>query len=239
MVAGGTAEAGGTGVWIAIETSTPVGSLAVWRDGLALELSLGIQGTHSERLLPAIDYALRTTGIEADRISSVVVGAGPGSFTGVRVSAAMAKGWAIARSCELYAYSSLLACAAGSGSGVEVCAMFDARRGEVYAGCYRIDVDGPEELMPPGVWPVPRLLEELGERRLDPVFSGGGALRYAEALTEVQPGARILPAHLAFPRAATLLWLRSIAPGSGRVERPEGWEPIYVRDWRITTGGEG
>jgi tRNA threonylcarbamoyladenosine biosynthesis protein TsaB len=66
----------------------------------------------------------------------VIVGAGPGSFTGVRVAAATARGLAHGLGVPLYAYSSLAAVAMETGLDGNVCALFDARRGEVYAACY-------------------------------------------------------------------------------------------------------
>jgi tRNA threonylcarbamoyladenosine biosynthesis protein TsaB len=71
-------------------------------------------------------------------IEEVVVGAGPGSFTGVRVAGATAKGLVAALDVPLVAYSSLLALVAGVPATGPVCGLFDARRGEVYAGCWRV-----------------------------------------------------------------------------------------------------
>ncbi len=227
-------------VWLAVETATPLGSVAVWRNGLVLEQTLRIQGAHSERVLPAIDHALEVTQTAPDELTALVVGSGPGSFTGVRVAASLAKGWAKARGTPLFAYSSLAAVAAGVGGLGPVCAMFDAKRGEVYAACYEMSGDGLDERVAPGAWRVEALLEELSRRELKPLFAGDGAVAYEEAIRRVAAGARVLPEHLGVPRAAGLLWLRAVAPEWGRVSRPEIWEPHYVREWRLRPdGGEG
>ncbi len=225
-------------VWLAVETSTRVGSVGVWRDGLAFEQTLGIQGVHSELLLLAIDQALGVTQTSPDEVTALVVGSGPGSFTGVRVAASLAKGWTMARGTPLYAYSSLLAVAAGSGVAGPVCALFDARRGQVYAACYELSSEGASEQLATGVWRIEELLHELSRRGLTPTFAGEGAIVYSEVIRCSSADARVLPEHLATPRAASLLWLRNVAPELGLVSRPEVWEPLYVRDWRVPEGQE-
>lgn len=221
-------------VWLAVETSTPSGSVALWKEGLAFEQTLRIQGTHSERLVPAIEHALATTETLPEQVTDFVVGSGPGSFTGVRLAASLAKGWVMARQTRLYAYPSLLAVAAGSGAREPVCALFDARRGEVYAACYDVAGEVVSELLSPGVWPIQDLLAELSAGGLEPAFAGDGAAIYREAIRDAWEGAVILPEHLGVPRAAGLLWLRSEAPDMGEVSRPDTWEPVYVRDWRVS-----
>lgn len=223
----------GPDVWLAVETSTSVGSVAVWRGGLAFEQTSRIQGTHSERLAPAMQHALAATETSPEQVTDFVVGSGPGSFTGVRLAASLAKGWVMARQTRLFAYPSLLAVAAGSGVNGPVCALFDARRGEVYAACYDVAGEIVSERLPPGAWRIRDLLAELSARGLEPAFAGEGAAIYREAIRDVWAGAEILPEHLGVPRAASLLWLRSEVPEMGRVDRPDVWEPVYVRDWRV------
>jgi tRNA threonylcarbamoyladenosine biosynthesis protein TsaB len=220
-------------VWLALETATSLGSVAVWRDGLAIECSFNIKGSHSERVLPAVDHALEVTGTLPEDIAALIVGSGPGSFTGVRIAASMAKGWTMARGTPLFAYSSLLALAAGTGVSGPVCAAFDARRGEVYAACYEMSVQGATERLAPAAWRLDDLLGELARRDLKPAFVGEGASAYRERIAEGLAGAVVLPEHLGVPRAASLLWLRSVDPQLGHVPQPGEWEPIYVRDWRV------
>jgi tRNA threonylcarbamoyladenosine biosynthesis protein TsaB len=220
-------------IWLALETATSVGSVAVWRDGLAIECSFNIRGSHSERVLPAVDHALQVTGTAPEEVAALVVGSGPGSFTGVRIAASMAKGWTMARGTPLFAYSSLLALAAGTGVSGPVCAAFDARRAEVYAACYEVSEQGASERLAPAAWRLEHLLDELARHDLKPTFVGDGATAHRERIAEALTGAVVLPEHLALPRAASLLWLRSVAPQLGHVPQPADWEPLYVRDWRV------
>lgn len=210
---------------LALDTSTRLGSVALEEEGSLLgEALLPVRATHSETVLPEVGRLLALCGREREELRGVAVGSGPGSFTGVRIAASVAKGLCFRRGVSLHAYSSLLAVAAGTGLEGGVCALFDARRGEVYGAAYR-RVAPPEAALEPCVLPLERLLE-----RLDPgewAFAGEGALLHSERI--VGRGGRLLPAHLAHPRASALLWLAREWPEGGRVEDPAAWEPHYVR----------
>lgn len=126
---------------LALDTSTETGSVAVGRGGrLLAEATLSVGPGHSSALLPAVDWVVRAAGLAPGDLAAVVVGGGPGSFTGLRIAAATAKGMVRALGVPLFAYSGLLAAAAGHwGAGRPVCALFDARRRDVYAGCWRLE----------------------------------------------------------------------------------------------------
>ncbi|NIP78443.1 MAG: tRNA (adenosine(37)-N6)-threonylcarbamoyltransferase complex dimerization subunit type 1 TsaB, partial [Gemmatimonadetes bacterium] len=190
---------------VAIETSTPLGSVAVARDDRVLaEVGMGIQTRHAERVLPALEAALETAGAERREIGAVVVGAGPGSFTGVRVAGATAKGLVASLGVPLLAYPSLLALVAATPADGPVCGLFDARRGEVYAGCWRVTERGVDELLAPRVGSAESVVAALGDVTPGPLFVGGGAARYRSELESA--GARVASTP-AWPRAAALLWL--------------------------------
>lgn len=214
-------------VYLAIETSTPVGSVAVGTGANVLsEVVLGANSRHAEALLPAVDFALRSARVEKLELTRIVVGGGPGSFTGLRISAATAKALIAALDIPLFAYSGLAALAAGTGvTGSVVCALFDARRGEVYAACYRFRGPHIETLLAP----APRTIEDVLAHIdvADTTFVGDGAIGNA-ALIRAAHG-NIAPAHLAVPRATALLWLSDIAP-EGRVADSASWEPLYLRE---------
>lgn len=223
--------------YLAIDTSTALGSVAVGRGSeLLAEIVVGVSTKHSESLLPAIDYALRSAGLEPPDLGAVVVAGGPGSFTGVRVAGATAKGFVRALGVPLFAYSGLLALAAAVAAEGPVCALFDARRGEVYAGCWRFPGDGAVEvIMPPTAAPVEEVLTALAGTQ--PRFVGEGALRYRDAIESA--GGRVAPAHQAAPRASALLWLADVAPALGLVADPRSWEPEYIRASGAERGVQG
>ena len=210
-------------VLVAIETSTDAGSVAIGKGGeLTGEVMIGTRTRHAESLLPALDFLLRSSRTPKSAIGGIIVGAGPGSFTGVRVAAATARGLAHALAVPLYAWSSLAALALESRQTGAVCALFDARRGEVYAACYERapGSDRLGTLMEPDVLTVSALRQRVSD--FAPSFVGEGANRYAQELG-------ITEQDVVLPRAAALLRLQAAQPNEGLVHDSAGWEPSYLR----------
>lgn len=212
---------------LAIETSTTTGSVAVGGGSAAIEVKLAPPIRHAEALLPAIDYALAAAGVERRALAGVAVGGGPGSFTGLRIAAATAKALVHALDLPLFVASGLLAQAAAlSDAHAPICALFDARRGEVYAGCWRFDATAaPSVLLEPVVGDALDVVDRL--RALDPLYVGEGAVKNAERLE--QAGARLGGVRDPYPSAAALLALVAAAPERYRVMDPAAWQPLYVR----------
>lgn len=215
---------------LALDSSTSAGSVAVGDEsGVLAEVALGAGPGHSSSLLPAVEQAMRAAGVERRELAAVTVGGGPGSFTGLRVAAALAKGMVQALGIPLYAYSGLLAeAAAGWGADGAVCALFDARRRDVFVGCYRFGGNPQVEVvMEPAVLALDELIDRL---RADPprLLVGDGARLHREEL-ERELGSRVLPPHLALPRASALLWLTLRLPDLATAADAARWEPDYLR----------
>jgi tRNA threonylcarbamoyladenosine biosynthesis protein TsaB len=225
---------------LALDSSTATGSVAVGDgDKLLAETVLNVGPGHSAALLPAVDAALKTAGLKPRDLAGVVVAAGPGSFTGLRIAAASAKGMVAALGVPLFAYSGLMA-AAGACWGAErpVCAIFDARRRDVYAACYRFAA-GVEEVFAPRALTVDELVERFRDDAHPPIFTGEAAAMHGEEIARAL-GAPVVPPLLAISRASVLLWLARAAPALGRVADAAAWEPEYVRASgaeRIATAG--
>jgi tRNA threonylcarbamoyladenosine biosynthesis protein TsaB len=204
-----------------------MGSVALGdEDKLLAERMIAVQATHSETVLPEIERVLDSCGRRVDEIGAIVVGAGPGSFTGVRIAASFAKGMAFGLGARLYAYSSLAAIAVGTGTRGRVCAILDARRGQLYAAGYDLSPAGIRELRPPTATTLVDLLGWIGAVR-QWSFAGmfpPGAAAQIEAL-----GGTVLSRGVGTPRASSLLWLARIVPNVGFVDRPRCWEPEYCR----------
>jgi tRNA threonylcarbamoyladenosine biosynthesis protein TsaB len=216
---------------LALESSTSTGSVAVG-DGsrVIAEVVRDVAGGHSSALLPAVEAVMEAAGLAPADLTAVVVGEGPGSFTGLRIAAATAKGMLQALRVPLYGYSGLLATAASAWSARgPVCALFDARRRDVFAACYRFDGAAPVELlMEPAALSLEAVVERFRGSPEPPLFVGEGALLHRAELEEAL-GAKVGPAHLATPRASALVWLAMAVPERGRVEDPASWEPEYLR----------
>jgi tRNA threonylcarbamoyladenosine biosynthesis protein TsaB len=215
---------------LALESSTGTGSVAIGDvGGVIAELVLNVGPGHSSALLPAAEQAMRTAGLAPADLAAIVVGGGPGSFTGLRIAAATAKGMLRALDVPLFSYSGLHAVAAAHWSAPgSVWGVFDARGRDVFTARYSFR-DGPRVLDAPAAMTVDALIERARDDAAGPpVLAGDGALRHAAEL-EAGTGGRVAPAHLAVPRASALLWLAAVAPGLGRVDDPTHWEPDYVR----------
>ena len=213
---------------LALDSSTAGASVAVG-DGervLAVEVVEAGAGA-SSLLLPAVDRAMRAAGVAPRELGAVAVGGGPGSFTGLRIAAATAKAIVRARGVPLFAYSGLMATAAAhrEGGGA-VCALFDARNREVFAGCWRFHGDGVEEILAPAALAVGDVVERM--RGAGARFVGDGAALYRGEI-EAACGAGAVDADEREPAAAGLLWLVGAAPETGRVGEPAAWEPEYLR----------
>lgn len=155
------------GLTLVIDAASLTGSVAIARDGTLLaERVVAMRGEHEERLMPALADALRTAGGAPGDVSRVVCGAGPGSFTSLRIAASIAKGIATAVPAPLFAVSSLALMAAAAGHGRWLAAL-DAMRGERFVAAFSWDGATLAELLPPGVLAqegVPALAAELNAR---------------------------------------------------------------------------
>ena len=216
-----------SGPVLALDSSTAGGSVAVGVDGrVVAECVLPSAAGASSLLMPAVDEAVRAAGLRPRDLAAVVAAGGPGSFTGLRIAAATAKAIVRSLGVPLFAYSGLLAAAAAHRrEGRPVCALFDARNREVFAGCWSF-VGGIRELLPPTILPVDAVLDRL--RAESPCFAGDGAALHAAELEAAFGAGSVLPVADESP-AAGLLWLAWTAPERGRVAVPSAWEPDYLR----------
>lgn len=135
---------------LALEAATSMGSVAILSGKRVLATrEIAMRGGAEEHLLPAIDAALTEVGATTRDLERIVCGAGPGSFTSLRVSASLAKGIAFAHSLPLYAVPSLALIAADATlvDGHYV-AVLDALRGELFAAAFARDGEQVREIAP-------------------------------------------------------------------------------------------
>ena len=122
---------------LGLDTATKIGSVAIVRDGEVLAEARAESKSHGSELLPMIDELCARAQVRPRDLDAVAIGAGPGSFTGLRIGMATAKGIAFAAGRPLWAVSSLAAMAHDVGGDDAIACVLDARRGEVFAGVYR------------------------------------------------------------------------------------------------------
>lgn len=129
-------------LWLAFDSSGTSGSIALEKDNrLIYQCYFNIDITHSETLMPQIDVAFKFCGLAAKDLNGIVTTIGPGSFTGLRIGLATAKGIAYARKLPLLTYSTLELVAANCyGSKLPILVCLDAKMKEFYAGLYSSDL---------------------------------------------------------------------------------------------------
>ncbi|NLM36641.1 MAG: tRNA (adenosine(37)-N6)-threonylcarbamoyltransferase complex dimerization subunit type 1 TsaB [Firmicutes bacterium] len=127
----------------------------------------------SEQLPALLAETLARTGRDIKELELIAVGIGPGSYTGVRVGLAIAKGLAFGLGVPLVGVPSLRALALnGPADARLICALARSRKGEVYAGLYRPGPEGVAEVVPPAIWTVPELTAALQEKDEPVLFLG-------------------------------------------------------------------
>lgn len=257
------------GTLLAFDTSGPLGSVAVARDGrVRARRFLPRRGQHGSHLIPAVDECLREAEAEPTGVDGLVVGAGPGSFTGIRVAVATARGLARSLGAPIYGFPSLMAAAVadvaalppseelpsalrwpedapGRFSPKELPRMvlFDARADRAYAAAYRLSGGRLHAVREPAAVTVGEVLDE--DLPAGTVFCGDGALRHRSVIREA--GFRVAPPPLGVPTADGLLHLLQVVPDAGPVKDPRRWTPEYLRpvaarptmDPSAPNGGDG
>jgi tRNA threonylcarbamoyladenosine biosynthesis protein TsaB len=210
---------------LALETATHRLSVALWLDGRVIERSAELSNGSSEWLLPNTHILLAQAGISLTALDGIAFGAGPGSFTGLRLAAGCAQGLAFGLDLPVLGIGTLEALALVAGEK-RVYACLDARMNEVYVAAFEngVEVIAPM-VCPPANAPVPHGTDWLA--------CGDGFTRYADALPlfkRTQPELR--PAATA---VATLAAQR-FARGAGGTAASA--QPVYVRDKVALTTAE-
>lgn len=186
---------------LAVDTTGPVAGCAIMRNGeIAYTAAMRLGRTHSQTILPAVDAAMRATGMSFQDFDVFCAVNGPGSFTGVRIGVCMVKGFAHALDKPCCAVNALEALAMNA-AGFEglVCPILDARRGQVYCAAFDVSSGLPVRARPDAALPLEAFLEALpSQTRL--AFVGDGVPAYEETLRRM-PNACVMPANVRDLRA--------------------------------------
>ena len=218
--------------WLAIDTATDIASVAVGEPP-GTDAGVFVQGPrrHAAELIVLIDHTLEQAGVRLTDLEGIVVGDGPGSFTGLRIGWAAAKGLAQQAGLSLAAVPSLMAAAATVArqlGPVPVAACYDALRGQVYGAVYVFRPDAVETRVAPTVTTVAELACLTPPSARPRVVVGDGAMRYRDDVLEWS-GAEPIPLESLTPNATTLLSLVARAGATRQLDDPLGAEPIYGR----------
>ncbi len=244
---------------LALDSSGLVASVAVMEDdSLIAEFGIQYKKTHSQTLVPMMEEIRRTIDLDLASLDAVAVAAGPGSFTGLRIGSATAKGLGLALGVPLIEVPTLEGLAYNLyGSEGYVCPIMDARRGQVYTGIYefvkeeadggRTDEKKPEEegaagrkCLPGGykmrtvqeqaAFAIEEIAGILNDLGHEAIFLGDGVPVFRDRLPELMETAySFAPAHMNRQRAAAVAALAGVYYREGKIVSAAEHAPIYLR----------
>ncbi len=217
---------------IGIESASMTASVAIVDDEVILaEYTINHKKTHSQTLLPMLDEIVRMTELDLQDVDAIAISGGPGSFTGLRIGSATAKGLGLALDKPLIHIPTLEAMAYNfCGTEKLVCPMLDARRGQVFTAVYRVDGKLPVAVMEPAVLDLEELLAELQKLGEKVIFLGDGVKVLKEkGLGSHALSCQVAPPHLSRERAAAVAALGLLYMKAGDTVTAAEEKPEYLR----------
>lgn len=210
---------------LGIDTSTNVGTVAIYSDvkGTLGEISVNINKTHSENIMVMIDELFKLTNTTINDVDKIAVSIGPGSFTGIRIGVAVAKGLASATNCKIVGVNELDVIAGNSTSNeCEICSIIDARKERGYYCTFKYENGILKQLEDYKVGELREFLETRKEIRT--VYLGDGAINYKDLISNIVGENGIFAQKsLNLPRASVVAEL-----GINNEDNLYTMEPIYL-----------
>jgi len=208
---------------LALDTSTSCLSVALMRDkAIISEINLAVKVGHAGMILPVIDEVLTKSSTRKDDITLIATGTGPGSFTGLRIGIATAKGLAKAIRCPLAGIPTLDIIARGAlPSSMHIMPILDAKKGEVFCALYNKDGSRLTDIMNLHPEGIAALVKE------DTLFVGNACDLYRDILIkDLGPLYHEGPALLWYPRASVLAGIALSLPIESL---SQDVQPLYIR----------
>lgn len=220
---------------LGVETATERVSVAIGgHDGVLSLVEVTRGRRHAENVMPAVDDACRLAEVTVPEFGCIAVDVGPGLFTGMRVGIATAKALAMALEIPIVTATSLELLAHAVHDDVEftherlVCAVVDARKGEVFHQLFKVASDGAERITDAACESPDELVSRLRERGQPVVCVGDGARRYAETL-RFDHRVVIAGERWSYPSADTLVRLAHRRSLREEWLEPDRVEALYLR----------
>lgn len=217
---------------LALDSSGLVASAAVVEDdNMLAEYTVNYKKTHSQTLLPMLDEIVKMTEQDLGTLDAIAVAAGPGSFTGLRIGSATAKGLGLALGKPLIHVPTVDALAYNLyGSRARICPLMDARRNQVYTGIYRFDGDDFQILEPQAPVAVTDMIGKLNQEDGEVIFLGDGVSVYRDVIeAQMRVPYQFAPAHCNKQRAACVAVLGMKYFREGKTETAAEHTPDYLR----------
>lgn len=221
---------------LAIDSSGLVAGVAVVEgDVLLAEYTTNYKKTHSQTLLPMLDELRNMIELDLDTVDAIAIASGPGSFTGLRIGSATAKGLGLALDKPLVEVPTLEGLAWNLwGSSQIVCPLMDARRNQVYTAAYEFVLQGEgyklQTVIPQQPVDIVEMLERLNELDREVVFLGDGVPVYLNLIREnIKVPYSLAPASCNRQRAAGIAALGAVYFAAGKTVSAEAHKPEYLR----------
>ena len=216
---------------LGLDSSGIVASVAIVEDDVLIaEYTVNYKKTHSQTLLPMLDEIAKMTELDLNSIDAIAVAAGPGSFTGLRIGSATAKGLGLALKKPLIAIPTVegLAYNLYDISGL-ICPIMDARRKQVYTGIYRFTDHQLKVVEDQMAVPMETVIEKLNQYGEAVTFLGDGVPVFHELIAEkMTVPYSFAPAHVNKQRAAAVAALGEIYYRQGKTETAMELVPDYL-----------
>ena len=224
-----------------------VASVAIWEDGiLVAQYSMNYKKTHSQTLLPMLEDIKEKTELDMQTVDAIAVAAGPGSFTGLRIGSATAKGLGFALDIPVISVPTVDGLAYNLyGTDKVVCPLMDARRNQTYTGLYefvrgeaeRTDMDTATEygydmnvIIEQCAVGIDGIIEKCNALGREVIFLGDGVPVFAEIIKEqIKVPYSFAPAHMNRQDAGAVASLAAIYYAQGKVQNADEHAPEYLR----------
>lgn len=217
---------------LGLDSSGLVASVAVvCDDNLLGEYTVNYKKTHSQTLLPMLDEVAGMIELDLDTIDAIAIAGGPGSFTGLRIGSATAKGLGLALDKPIVHVPTVDALAYNLvGHRDMVCPLMDARRNQTYTGLYRFEQNELTVLRGQCAVGIDEIINDINARGTAVVFLGDGVPVFREYIAgHLTVPYSFAPAHLNRQRAGAVAALGLRYMAEGRYETAEAHKPEYLR----------
>lgn len=217
---------------LALDSSGLVASVAILIDGnMTAEYTVNFKKTHSQTLLPMLDEIVKMVELDIKEIDAIAVAAGPGSFTGLRIGSATAKGLALALDKSIISIPTVDGLAYNLfGTDKLICPIMDAKRNQVYTGLYEFCGDEFKVISKQKAVSIEDIVEEIATTNREVIFLGDGVEVYKEMVKEkLKEKCYFAPPHLSKQRAGSVGALACIYYEKGMIMNAEEHQPEYLR----------
>ncbi|MCD8364666.1 MAG: tRNA (adenosine(37)-N6)-threonylcarbamoyltransferase complex dimerization subunit type 1 TsaB [Clostridiales bacterium] len=217
---------------LALDSSGLVAGIAVIEDDNLLgEYTINYKKTHSQTLLPMLDEVAKMIELDPESVDAIAVSAGPGSFTGLRIGSATAKGIGLALDKPLIHVPTVdaLACNLWGCSDL-ICPVMDARRNQTYTGLYRFSGGELEIVKAQCAVGIDEIVAEVNHLGESVVFLGDGVTVFSSYIeTHCKVPYIFAPAHMNKQRAGSVAYLGLQYAKAGKTESAAEHKPDYLR----------